>query len=148
MKLHPNNLRTPAELNIYKGATKVIKSFDALDKATAQKDQSSDDYNTTQDSVLLDSIRLNPDASVLRDYDFYHSVTRTASATQSRLSFINGDAKGSRTESSENVTYEIKQDRLGEPDTTRVVLDKATGEMDINSYWLGRIPAKPTFESY
>lgn len=145
MRIDPNNLKNNHQVRLYKRAASLLKKGEKLAEKLKEIDQSEEDFNKVKGEVLVDSIRLVGDDDAPFGY-YVRGAALSHSNEGSRLVYERADpskTKAVRTETEESVELSVKQSRYGSPDTTKISLDKSTGVIEMQDYWLGFIPWKP-----
>ena len=142
----------PKQAKALRYAQRVMFRIDDLHRSMKEADQTDADFNKTVDSVVVANLELprtsdNPfstDPCIAEGKLVTNGVSSNLEVRTKIAGFPSDiDANIGRTESVATVEYiQAFEGAVVGPNTTRITLDKASGEVDIREYYLGIIPAK------
>lgn len=150
MKINPSAISNAKQAKALQLAQRLMERIDEAHDAVLELDQKERDFDKTEDRVVITGLDVG-ESNVLGMTTVLNESTATRSADGSHFKakgFVPGfpwqiSAKMERTENTDTVQYkQVLDGSVSGPGTTKITLDKASGDIDVRQYYLGIIPAR------
>lgn len=154
MKLQPAQLTTPKQVRVYEKARGVMETIDKCLEATRHQDGKPGDHldapgAVTASNLLVEQRPAFSDVSIevaSSELKVNSAVLQADGSFTAQVSLpgmwgllpIGLDADVSRVEKGDQVVYDQRiTDSVSGPNRCKVIVDRATGEVDYREYWFG-----------